>query len=443
VVAKPLWDSVRLEQVAAEITVGFVGPMAHEYVDSGVPFLRSQNVLAHRIDMEDVRYIGSEFHTKLKKSRLTPGDVVIVRTGKPGTAAVIPPWLQEANCADLVIVRPSEALNPHFLAYFINAVAHHHVYAHIVGAVQQHFNVGSAKSMLLPLPPRPVQDAMVEHLRTFDEKMEVSRQVSASLEALLRSLFKSWLVDFEVSIAAQEGRPVPIAPALDPYLRQPLVDTSLGLAPPGWKVVQLGDLLESLESGARPKGGVAAIRDGVPSLGAEHILKLGEFDFATVKFVPRDFFSTLKRGVVRPWDIALYKDGAHIGRKTMWACGFPFAECAVNEHVFLLRARPDVGQPYLFFWLDLPDVTADIVAMNSNSAQPGLNQTALKRLAVLKPPSEVTAIFNRIAQPLLVRIFENARESMLLRELRDSIAPGVLSGELTVRDVERVAEAVA
>lgn len=442
-IAEPQWEAVPLQEATEEVTVGFVGPMAHEYVDSGIPFLRSQNVLSHRIDLEDVRFIGPEFHTKLKKSRLTPGDVVIVRTGKPGTAAVVPPWLEEANCADLVIVRPSASLNPHFLGYFVNAVAHHHVYAHMVGAVQQHFNVGSAKSMLVPLPPRPVQDAMVEVLRTFDDKMEINRQVSASLEALVRSLFKSWLVDFDVSIAAQEGRKVPVALELERYLRQPLVDTALGLAPPGWEVVQLGDVLESLESGARPKGGVAGIRDGVPSLGAEHVLRLGEFDFSTVKYVPREFFSTLRRGVVQPWDIALYKDGAHIGRKTMWACDFPFAECAINEHVFLLRARSDVGQPYLFFWLDLPDVTADIVGMNSNSAQPGLNQAALKRLPVLKPPAEVAAAFTRSAQPLLTRIFENSRENNLLEELRDSIAPGVLRGELSVRDVERVAEAVA
>src|SRR4051812_13884818 len=115
--------------------------MTSEYRDDGIAFLRSQNVKPHRIDMEDVKYIGEEFHRRLSKSRLSPGDVVVVRTGKPGTAAVIPEWLKDANCADLVIVRPGDGLHPQFLAYFVNAVAHHHVYAHMVGAVQQHFNV--------------------------------------------------------------------------------------------------------------------------------------------------------------------------------------------------------------------------------------------------------------------------------------------------------------
>jgi type I restriction enzyme, S subunit len=53
-----------------------------------------------------MKYINPEFNSKLTKSRLQPGDLVIVRTGKPGAFAIVPDWLQESNCSDLVIVRP-------------------------------------------------------------------------------------------------------------------------------------------------------------------------------------------------------------------------------------------------------------------------------------------------------------------------------------------------
>ena len=74
-----VWREVTLEQVSDEITVGHVGPMASEYVENGVPFLRSLNVEPFRVNETDIRYITPEFHSRLRKSALSPGDVVIVR----------------------------------------------------------------------------------------------------------------------------------------------------------------------------------------------------------------------------------------------------------------------------------------------------------------------------------------------------------------------------
>src|SRR5690606_24312717 len=153
------WRDVFLEDVAAEITVGYVGPMASEYVEAGIPFLRSQNVEPLRINDNDLKFITPEFHQNIQKSRLTPGDGVIVRTGKPGSCSVIPDSLTEANCSDIVIVRCGAELDNRFLSYYINTVATAHVNAHLVGAVQQHFNVGSARKMRINLPPLPEQKA--------------------------------------------------------------------------------------------------------------------------------------------------------------------------------------------------------------------------------------------------------------------------------------------
>jgi type I restriction enzyme, S subunit len=77
------WKSIKLKELCREITVGFVGPMATEYKESGIPCLRSQNILPFRLELSSIKYISSEFHNKLKKSALHPGDVVVVRTGYP------------------------------------------------------------------------------------------------------------------------------------------------------------------------------------------------------------------------------------------------------------------------------------------------------------------------------------------------------------------------
>jgi type I restriction enzyme S subunit len=148
------WPMTCLKEVANEITVGFVGSMAKEYVKKGIPFFRSKNISTYKPNLDDLRYISPEFHAKIKKSILKPGDVVIVRTGKPGTTCVIPEEITEANCSDVVIVRVNgEKLSAYYFSYYMNSIGMHHTNSHLVGAVQQHFNVSSAKKIEIPLPP--------------------------------------------------------------------------------------------------------------------------------------------------------------------------------------------------------------------------------------------------------------------------------------------------
>ena len=187
------WVDRQLASLCREITVGHVGPMKTEYKETGVPFLRSQNIRPFEISMDNAMFIDEAFHRTLKKSQLRPGDLAIVRTGYPGTAAVIPPELPDSNCSDLVIVRPSEEVNPHFLAAFFNsAFGKQLVLGKIVGAAQKHFNITAAKEVMLHVPPVPEQKKIiriVDSLRTETQRLEsLYQQKLAALDALKKSL---------------------------------------------------------------------------------------------------------------------------------------------------------------------------------------------------------------------------------------------------------------
>jgi type I restriction enzyme, S subunit len=281
----------------------------------------------------------------------------------------------------------------------------------------------------LQLPPMEEQKRIAATLGALDDKIDLNRQMNRSLERLARAFFRSWFVDFDPVVAKLGGRePHGLKPELAALFPSAFSDSPLGPIPVGWEVGSLAEGLTGLESGSRPRGGIGAIKDGVPSLGAEHIGPLGEFDYSGVKFVPRAFFDEMRRGIVSSGDVALYKDGANIGRKTMWAHGFPFAECAVNEHVFLLRASPELGQEFLYLWLDLPEITAELISRNSNSAQPGLNQESVGSIPLLRPPAAILKEFTRIVGPLFTRVFANALQSRDLRELRDLLSRRLLQG---------------
>ncbi|MEG3850406.1 restriction endonuclease subunit S [Microcoleus sp. herbarium19] len=162
------WKWTTFNEVCDDITVGYVGSMAQEYVESGVPFLRSLNVKEFRFEPKNLKYISNEFHAKLKKSALSPGDLVVVRSGNAGISCVIPETLKESNCSDLVIARPSKGLNPFYACIFINSsTTRVHIENTKVGIAQGHFNIESMRDTKLPLPPITEQQEIVRRVETL------------------------------------------------------------------------------------------------------------------------------------------------------------------------------------------------------------------------------------------------------------------------------------
>jgi hypothetical protein len=104
---------------------GGATPFGAEYLDEGIPFLRIQNVGENRLVMEDVAYIEPETHeVLLKRSQLTPRDVLITITGRIGTSSVVPDDLKQANINQHIVrLRlKSKTMNPYYLAAFLNSV---------------------------------------------------------------------------------------------------------------------------------------------------------------------------------------------------------------------------------------------------------------------------------------------------------------------------------
>ena len=265
------------------------------------------------------------------------------------------------------------------------------------------------------LPPLDTQRFIVDILSALDDKIELNRQTNATLEALAQAIFKEWFVDFNYPGATGE-----------------MVDSELGPIPRGWRVGILSEVLSSIESGSRPKGGVGDLAEGIPSIGAENINGLGFYDFSKEKFVSEEFFAKLKSGIVKSEDVLLYKDGASLGRKTMFMDGFPHQICAINEHVFILRSNNLINQLFLYFWLDQSYMTENIKSLNSNSAQPGINQPAVRSLPILIPEKTISEKFEQIVKPLLSKLFNDCKESYSLSLLRDKLLPKLMSGEIQI-----------
>jgi type I restriction enzyme S subunit len=400
------WEDVFLGEVAQDVTVGHVGPMAAEYVAEGVPFLRSLNVRPHAIDLTDVKYVRREFHEKLRKSALSPGDVVTVRTGKPGATAVVPASLSEANCSDVVITRPGHRLDPRWLSYYINGVASGFVASRLVGAVQQHFNVGAAREIALTMPPLSEQRDIGSTLGALDDKIESNISAIGQLEALGACLLESAV---EVN---SHG-----IPEYDSERR-------------------IGAILAVLETGSRPKGGVVDSLDGVVSLGAENVQSAGISTSSKFKRVSAEFAESMRRGRLRDGDVLVYKDGGTPGNFTphvsAFGQGFPVDDATINEHVYRVRSGDGISQALLYWMLRSPWMDHEMRKRGTGVAIPGLNSSNFRDLPLPVLVDRDVGLLNDTLGPMLQSMLHLGAECAQLGALRDALLPELLSGRIRV-----------
>ena len=265
------------------------------------------------------------------------------------------------------------------------------------------------------LPNLSIQHRIASILSTYDSLIENNTKRIRLLEKMAENLYKEWFVRFR--FPGHEN-----------------VEMENGL-PKGWKVEKLGEWGIELETGKRPKGGIdGSIKDGCPSLGAECIKELASFDYSSVKMVPKDFYDSLKRGKSSGNDILLYKDGAYIGKVTMFRDSFPYSEYSINEHVFFLSPMNVKYRNYLYFTLHQKEFFALMQNLNRNAAQPGLSRSDVERVKIVVPPSKIVEFFDLQVERMLKVIFSLAKQNFLLARQRDLLLPRLMSGKLEVKE---------
>ncbi|WP_327345963.1 restriction endonuclease subunit S [Streptomyces europaeiscabiei] len=173
------YRQVPLRYVAGDITVGIVVQPSRWYVDNGVPALRGVNVRPGRIMLDDLVFISDDGHRQYRKSQLSAGDVVVVRTGQSGAAAVIPESLDGANAIDLLVIKPGNRLLGSYLEMVLNAPAtRERSSVEVVGSIQGHLNVAALRALTIPVPPVDKQQEMVD--RWHEQAGEIDTLIAST-----------------------------------------------------------------------------------------------------------------------------------------------------------------------------------------------------------------------------------------------------------------------
>jgi len=346
-------------------------------------------------------------------------EIIVVARGVGGTGDVkmSPPKCFLTNLSIVAKVVSSE-VDKKFLYY---RLAGPKLWELRTGSAQAQITIDRLQRYELRLPPLTTQRKIAAILSAYDDLIENNLRRIKVLEEMAQNLYREWFVKFR----------------FPGHHHARFIDSLHGRIPAGWGATVLGEHLTSLESGKRPKGGAKDLAFGVPSVGAENVRGIGRHNYQSEKYVSREFFDGMRKGVAKDGDVALYKDGAYIGRSAYFRDSFPHAQFCVNEHVFLLRTTGKrLTQNILYLWLQEPDTVSGIRATNANAAQPGINQTGVNGISLIVPPLDIAGKFDQIAEPSLALIISLAKRNKALRRTRDLLLPRLISGEVDVLELD-------
>lgn len=386
------WKEVELSEVA-DLTVGFVGTMASHYTENGILFLRSTNIEPFNIKMDDVRYISPEFNETIKKSQLNPDDVVIVRTGKPGACTVIPQKTEPWNCSDLVIIHPNkEKINPHFLASYIN-LASGVINAHLVGAVQQHFNVGAAKKMKIPLPPIHIQNRIASIIQGLNDKIELNNKINENLERQAQAFYQELFIN-NADVEWPQG-----------------TISDLGIVVGG-----------STPSKSKPEyyteNGIAWITPKDLSTNKSKFISHGKNDITELGLKSSS-------ATIMPKGTVLFSSRAPIGYIAIAA-----GEAATNQGFKSVIPKPEIGTAFVYYFLkhNLPVIEG----MASGSTFKEISGSTMKNVPAVIPDIDTLKQFNNFCVPIFAQQQFLEKQNSSLTKLRDTILPKLMSFDITV-----------
>jgi len=372
----------------------------------GPKFLRTTDIVSGEIDWTRVPYCKADQKT-IDKYRLSDGDIVISRTGANAglTAFVTSPPENSIFAGYLVRFKiDRDRAVPKFVSYIlVSDTWKHYVATTRTGSAQPQFNAKIMGDFPMLLPSIQVQKASSEVLGALDEKIQINKELSKTLEDIAQTIFKSWFIDFDpVKAKMAGGKPVGMDDATAALFPDSMEDSELGLIPRGWAVSTVGQFSPLVYGKALP----------AKDRNAGLISVFGS------------------NGIVGSHNSALLQaPTVVIGRKgTVGTVTLQLRPSWVIDTAF--SCSPEMPENLYFAYLALSDLKLN--EMNSDAAVPGLNRENVHRLEILIATTELLRAFALMVAPLFELSFQLREETGSLNLIRDSLLPRLISGELQI-----------
>jgi type I restriction enzyme S subunit len=458
------WSTVIVADIAATTRNAIVGGpfgsnlVSKDYVDSGIPVIRGQN-MGQRWVSGEFAFVTDEKAKALEANIARPGDIVFTQRGTLGQVSLVPVEPYEryvVSQSQMKLTGNPELADATFLYYvFSSSEQQDYIRQHAIQTGVPHTNLGILRDTPVQLPPLAEQRAIAHILGTLDDKIELNRRMNETLEAMARAIFKSWFVDFDPVRAKTQGeapesicRRLRLTPDLLALFPDRLVDAAQGSAnvaggrtpgatfelceiPEGWAAMPLPEVFEINPARTLRKGEMAPYLDmaNMPTAAARAIshsrrafgsgMKFQNGDTLVARITPClengktcfvDFLGENEIG----WGSTEY---------IVFRPKLPFP----NEFAYFL-ARTDAFRKHA------------IANMTGTSGRQRVPASAFDGFRVVVPSNDVAFHFGGFANAVIAKMRANDDESRTLSLIRDILLPKLLSGDLRIANAETFLE---
>ena len=188
-------NKVLLEDISAFVTVGIANSATHAYVDNGIVMLRNQNIKENHLDENDLIYITPDFAKKYGSKQLAENDILVIRTGYPGVACLVPKKYEGCQTFTTLIVRLKDSTSAHanYVCHYINSsFGKDYVEQSKVGVAQQNFGAKALAKMPIVVPPMELQEEFAAFVEQTDKSKLAIQESLAELETLKKALMQKY-----------------------------------------------------------------------------------------------------------------------------------------------------------------------------------------------------------------------------------------------------------
>lgn len=395
------WKIYKLSDIA-DVQTGPFGSQLHQrdYVDVGTPCIMPCNIGANLdVQTDNIAHLKASDIIRLNKYCVKEGDIIYSRRGDIEKCAYInhlqEGWLCGTGC---LRIRPNTSICfPKYLAYLLSTKeSKKWIVANAVGTTMLNLNSSILNTMPISLPPLAEQKRIADILSAIDDKIELNRRINANLEKQAQALYKSWFVDFE------------------PFG---------GKMPEDWREGTLGEICTCYLGGtpSRTKseywsGNIPWINSGEVNKfriieGSEFITELGLKNSAT-KLLPKK-------------TTVLAITGATLGQVSL----LEIDSCANQSVIGILENK---CIPYEFIYPLIKNDIDKIIRHQTGGAQQHINKNNIESHRVIIPDTKTMEQYKAIQAPVYNLIANKCFENLRLAQLRDTLLPKLMSGEISV-----------
>ncbi|MFN7501459.1 MAG: restriction endonuclease subunit S [Dolichospermum sp.] len=417
------WQQKTLED-CMEAIIDYRGKTP-EKTSFGIPLITAKIVKDGQINNIQEYIAIKDYDSWMRRGLPEPGDIVMTTEAPLGEIAQLDNR-KVALGQRLITLRGNPTiLNNNYLKFLMQSFfVQNQLHERATGTTVLGIKQSELRKINLVIPPLSEQKAIAHILSSLDDKIELNRQMNETLEAMAKAIFKSWFVDFDPVSAKRSGRqPAGMDTATADLFPDEFEESSLGLIPKGWRVGTIETECK-LIMGQSPKSEFYnTTGDGLP-------FHQGVTNFG-VRFPTHKTFCSVSERIANKGDI-LFSVRAPVGR-----INIADKKLIIGRGLAAIKHNQD-HQSFLLYHLVHTFKKEDSIGTGTIFAS--VTRKELQEVKLIAPKDLIVKVFDAKIQIIDKMIAENEQQSYTLATLRDTLLPKLMSGEIRVKEAEKIME---